>query len=291
MIPLLRARPSLHGYARSQIESANPLLWQGLRGAWVPALGAQSDSGSIIDISGYGNHGLPGISSDPVWTETGVLPDPMSTLQFSGTNNNFISVGNAYSFSVNDQYTFISVMTVSETATDDRTIVAKWGNANQRQLVVRIDQATAPADVEVYTSAGILQMNSASVVELDTPYLFSLRNNGTGSAGGFALDIYSVPDGVRLDSVAGTHGADESDLSFAVTLWGRSGNDPHQGLGLASYLYDELMTSDRIQLLARDFLAPFRLKQNRFYFDSVAASASKNKLAIHLGGDIYMFLS
>ena len=50
------ANPSYKsGYARSSAESANPGLWDGLTGAWVPQLG---QIGLVLqDMSGQGHHG------------------------------------------------------------------------------------------------------------------------------------------------------------------------------------------------------------------------------------------
>lgn len=49
-----KKRPSfVTGYARSAAESAHPELWNGLVGAWVPALGVQGNT--LFDLSGHGN--------------------------------------------------------------------------------------------------------------------------------------------------------------------------------------------------------------------------------------------
>lgn len=53
--PAKQTQPSYaSGYAKSASESANPNLWDGLVGAWVPNLGVTGDS--LRDISGKGSH-------------------------------------------------------------------------------------------------------------------------------------------------------------------------------------------------------------------------------------------
>lgn len=56
MLPRETIGPShASSYARCAAESANPRLWKGLVGAWVPLLGVTGSA--LRDVSGQGNHG------------------------------------------------------------------------------------------------------------------------------------------------------------------------------------------------------------------------------------------
>jgi len=78
-----RAAPSYKaGYARSSAESANPGLWDGLVGAWVPALGVSS--GTLYDISGHGGDGtLTNLTLANAW----VIQDGEYVLDYAGAND------------------------------------------------------------------------------------------------------------------------------------------------------------------------------------------------------------
>ena len=70
------------GYAKNASESANPNLWKGLVGAWMPSFGVTG--GTLKDVSGNGNDGTLNnmdAASDWVATSKGL------TLDFDGVND------------------------------------------------------------------------------------------------------------------------------------------------------------------------------------------------------------
>jgi hypothetical protein len=70
------------GYAKSASESANPKLWDGLVGAWMPSLGVTGDT--LRDVSGNGNHGtLTNMDSATDWVTT----SKGLALDFDGVND------------------------------------------------------------------------------------------------------------------------------------------------------------------------------------------------------------
>jgi len=57
------------GYAKNASESANPNLWDGLVGAWMPSLGVTGET--LRDVSGNGNHGtLTNMDAATDWVAT-----------------------------------------------------------------------------------------------------------------------------------------------------------------------------------------------------------------------------
>jgi hypothetical protein len=81
-------RPSFQqGYARHAGESAAPELWQGLVGAWVPALGPSGDK--LPDLSRRGNNAvLTGMAN--TWQVDSGLHSPSLSLTFDGTNDHLV---------------------------------------------------------------------------------------------------------------------------------------------------------------------------------------------------------
>jgi hypothetical protein len=73
----MRAPSFARGYARATHPSRAPEQWNGLMGAWSPALGNQGNQ--IYDLSGYGAHGPLAATVTSVLTERG------NALNFSGT--------------------------------------------------------------------------------------------------------------------------------------------------------------------------------------------------------------
>ena len=65
------------GFARSAAESANPGLWDGLVGAWIPCLGVTG--GTIRDVSGRKSNGS--LVNDAAW----VIKDGSPALDFDGS--------------------------------------------------------------------------------------------------------------------------------------------------------------------------------------------------------------
>jgi len=87
LIRISSIRPSHQtGFARSAGKSAYPGLWRGLVGAWVPALGPTG--GTLVDVSGFGNHGDVTTTMDPAtdWTIGNNPRVPGYALDFDGVD-------------------------------------------------------------------------------------------------------------------------------------------------------------------------------------------------------------
>ena len=91
------------GFARYRRQPAYPGLWDGLAGAWLPALGPTGST--LRDISGRGNHGTL-TSMDPAtdWGTTNKRGLPWG-LEFDGSAN-YVNCGNQSSLSMTDQVSF-----------------------------------------------------------------------------------------------------------------------------------------------------------------------------------------
>ncbi|MFQ5640830.1 MAG: LamG domain-containing protein, partial [bacterium] len=86
----LGTQPRLGRCARNASESANPELWSGLVGAWVPSLGFQGTQ--LFDVSGYGNHGtLTNMDPATDW----VVGEKGLALDFDGSND-YVNMGDLF---------------------------------------------------------------------------------------------------------------------------------------------------------------------------------------------------
>ncbi len=76
------------GFARYGHQSANPGLWKGLVGLWVPGLGPTGLT--LRDVSGFGNHGtLTNMDPATDWVTTGQRGIPRA-LELSGVGEDII---------------------------------------------------------------------------------------------------------------------------------------------------------------------------------------------------------
>jgi len=96
--PAKSSQPSLSaGYAKSASESANPNLWNGLIGAWMPSLGVTGDT--LRDVSGNRNHGtIDNIDPATDW----VTSEKGLALYFDGVNNRVTSTSQDFAFRTGD---------------------------------------------------------------------------------------------------------------------------------------------------------------------------------------------
>lgn len=88
-LPLILIHPCYsQGFARSAGESANPGLWRGLVGAWIPGLGHSGDT--LFDWSGQGHHGTFGGTKGSEYPEWVMKPNGYA-IQSPGVGNGAVS--------------------------------------------------------------------------------------------------------------------------------------------------------------------------------------------------------
>lgn len=120
------------GFARNAAESANPHLWRGLVGAWIPALGV---TGNILhDISAFKNHGT--LVNSPTWVVSG----GRWSLNFNASDSDFINIDsntpNAYPITV------FGWFKTSDASATSRTLIS-WGNSVDNNEIITLALTTA----------------------------------------------------------------------------------------------------------------------------------------------------
>lgn len=124
-------------------------------------------------------------------------------------------------------WTVLAFFRIENTADDDRVIVAKWtATDNQKQFLVRTDLGAAPEPIEVFVNSN-RQIAAIGSIELNTYYLVSVSNDGTGNASGLVGTVYEM-DGTQNGTASGTHDGDRSDLTGNIEIGARD-SDPMDG--------------------------------------------------------------
>jgi len=141
----------------------------------------------------------------------------------SGTDK--ISLGDITTcrFLYTENWTMLCFFRTENTSQDDSALVCKAeGDSSTRQVLFRIDQGSAPQNLEAYAGNGSGWDGphiGGNNVELNTWYLGALANDGSGNYTIFLLEM----DGTVLDNTqAATASANASDLTAEITF-GRTG--------------------------------------------------------------------
>ena len=134
-VVLKKPKPSYAtGYARNASESANPNLWKGLVGAWMPSFGVTG--GTLKDVSGNGNDGTltnMDAASDWVATSKGLA------LDFDGVND-YVDFGNVLNLSKITISTWFKPKSLS----GRQFLIGKWENG-KRSYQISLNQSGFPA--------------------------------------------------------------------------------------------------------------------------------------------------
>ena len=140
------------GYAKNASESANPNLWKGLVGAWMPSFGVTGNT--LKDVSGNGNEGtLTNMNPDTDWlaTSKGLALDFDNSVHKVSYQTNFQS-------ELQNDFTFSCL--VKFNAADDRDTI--FGNYNASSGWLNFERHTSNRLRHVYR-------NGASVVDDYSP--------------------------------------------------------------------------------------------------------------------------
>jgi len=240
------------GFARSAGESANPSLWKGLVGAWVPALGPTGTT--LRDVSGRQNDGtLTSMDPGTDW----VVKEKWYSLQFNGSTTEYISIGDPEILAI-DQYA-------------SWCIWFYWlnypGGSNTTHLMSK-RSAFATQDWQIYFTgtSGEITMSignsAATILFAGTSITPSLNawHNLTITRNGSAWTMFLNGKSVATDSSATSipNGTDVVTIGKAAQSFSsvRSTN----GYISQSKIYNRALTANEIAFDYANPLAPFRLK-------------------------------
>ena len=256
------ARPSRKsGYARSQAESANPRLRDGLVGAWSTGLGPTGTK--LINVARSGDGVFRSTMAASSWERTEFRND-IRALNFVGSDDGL---------TVLDKTGFngtFGTLAFSLRKTDAGKFFS-YREGMSDQLWVQRNSSTE-LDFLIYDASTQWTRIIGTVNDNIWTHVVCMWNNGT-------LKMYV--DGVESGSQSGA-GAGVFDFSLSDDFfigWSGAGAGPTCKLANIS-LYDRILGDKEIRQLSTNSLAPFRLKPRLI---SIPAAAGDNAMpmAIH----------
>jgi len=224
------------GYARSSAESANPELWDGLVGAWVPSLGATGDK--LQDIARSGNASKVGAGAHWVNTEKG------PTLRFVDDDSQYYAHPQPMA---SEAAVSMVIVLNADTATD---YAGNW-NASPTGLDRQMFMRDA-GQVFIQDAA-----NSANGDASAPNWSYGVWQTLVAVADGANLTVWNGGRAGTPDAIAGPY------IPTSSQLWviGGGHSDGMDGdIAFVAY-YNRALTPNEIQQLNVDPLAPFRLKR------------------------------
>ena len=245
------------GFARSAGESANPSLWKGLVGAWVPALGVTGVT-TLRDVSGNGNHGtMNGSMTIDDW----VAGERGYALDFDGSSD-YVDIANPDKFAPHDDnWTFVSRFKTSVAANGRIVSAINTAGGEWLQLVVVTTTGVLQFSADDGSDPNTIMSSSFAVNDGKWHQSVVQRNSFTDT---WRLWI----DGAIADAVtnSGETSIDSIDELLIGAVWGSGGaNVTPKRLFFAGQIsevriYNRKLQDSEIAYDYANFLAPFQLK-------------------------------
>ena len=248
--------PSWHNgdVATSRRMSASPNLWDGLVGAWVPALGVTG--GTLFDALGRIDGTLISIDPSTGWTVTseGYALDLDGVADFIDLPSE--TIGTSLS-----KWSIVSLCQPADVS-NGRVIVANDASGWNDDVIFGVRPELGAADVNT-NNWGISHQDSTSSVRTVCQ---DVRDSTTdvrlvaATADGATLRLYM--HGSLVDSTAKAGTNLDMDLSKGVFI-GSTRNPYFRGFYgkvFSVYLYSRAITPSEVRQLYQDHLAPFRLR-------------------------------
>ncbi len=265
-------RSALTGGANHARAPLHPSLWEAPEFFWNFSLG---DGAHVHDYSGNGHDGTitGGIESNQFFNDaTTGIQRGLRCLRRTGTGGHITGARYTdFEAKAGEAWSFIYRFSISSVA-DERTIFAYRQIGGATQLLIRTIAGEDPTRIQVFHN-GVERIASNNVLELDTPYIVSLTNDGLSGAASMRMVIYSE-QGEILDTGTGQPSGDATLTSQIWWVGANHGdtNDPLLGTHCGVYAYSRVLDDSKIQLFADDWLALFRVKRRAIGLVAVAAA-------------------
>ena len=219
------------GYARSSSESANPNLWDGLVGAWMPSMGVTGET--LRDVSGNGNHGtLTGMDAASDWVAT--------------------SKGLALDFDGFDDYVDCGRPSMGV----GKLTVNAWIKLNAGNIFQHlVDSSSNSWHLALLNNNKPYFYNGATLHTLTETLSTNTWYMITGVQGS-TLDLHV--NGVLSQSISSNVNLTTNNIH--IGRWQNGGRNFNGRMANIS-IYNRALSPDEIQTLYVDSLAPFRKKQ------------------------------
>ncbi len=167
------------GFAHNAAESANPGLWKGLVGLWLPALGPTGLT--LRDMSGWGNHGtLTNMDPATDWVTIGKRGLPWA-LDFDGSND-YVDCGNSSILNPTSELSLIAwVMWDAMPVVGDDWIISRDDNVLGRSYSFGAASIGGTTEAELQINGAATIRNLGPSLVANTWYqMVATGNSGEG---------------------------------------------------------------------------------------------------------------
>jgi hypothetical protein len=235
-------RPSYAtGYARSASESASPNWWDGLQGAWCPAIGQVTTA--LQDLSGYGRNAVMNAFEGTDWQQS----QYGTVLDFDGAAE-YCTITDGSDLEFSEQNFTLTAFVKFDVVNAFQNIFSKYDSNNDFWRLILWN------DGRMAASINNIEAFSTSTLSADTWYAVAYTADQQGTGNG-QMWINGVADGAAASIAAQT-------LNLATTNT-YIGTDTGTGQFLngqlaACMIHNRVLTPGEIKTLYRDPLAPFR---------------------------------
>jgi len=282
------------GYARNSSESANPNLWDGLVGAWMPSLGVTGDT--LRDVSGNGNHGTltnMDAASDWVATSKGLA------LDYDLSSNQYVSAPDRSIYKSGNYFT-ASLWVYPEYFHQKHSVLFQYG-ANvtipDTNYTFRLKFRGDPSGIgEVLSSGdgdydirfgvgvtnGVNQQGRVIIAFGNLNDYLNQWNHFVGVCNGSTIELFW--NGEKRASYNSVGSVNYNHTGNVVTgyLPGNVHNngDNFDGKSSNYMLYNRALSSSEIKQLYVDSLAPFRQKSIRIFRGADIPTATSKLISV-----------
>lgn len=238
------------GYAKNASESANPNLWKGLVGAWMPSFGVTGNT--LKDVSGNGNDGA--MEHDTSWKTN----DLQRSLYLDGVQDHVSGLGDI-SISANKPFTITARVKLLSFA-DPYPFVCQIKTDTQNPYSMFVSNASGYLGVN-FGSANIWARRNSNVsFDLNKTQTISLTytGNGAGLASNFSLYL----NGKSItDSPANAFASLSQNNYLGTANAGSRGIDDWNGYIGNVLIHNRALSPSEIKQLYLNPSAPFERKQ------------------------------
>jgi hypothetical protein len=236
------------GYAKSASESAHPELWDGLVGAWIPAMGPTG--GTVMDLSGRGyNAPFTGTwdISEEGWQTRHESDDDAIMLE----QTEFPALGGAGTV----------VLRVKTPPTLPSFVASHLGGqgpwAGGEAWLLAVSKAGDNVAKLSYEHTGFSPTKAGPTISEDTVYSFAFTRYG--SSGDWTVDTFV--DGSKVSSNATASDPANSNTDGKLGHYASNTSSEWGGGIIAAMAYDRALSPNEIKQLYADPLAPFRQRR------------------------------
>lgn len=231
-------RPSWQaGFAR---DSANPVFWRGLVGAWIPALGPTGLT--LRDVSGRGNHGTLTTMDPPTdWVLSGDHRMPGYTLDYEGDGDH-VAIPNG--LGLTNPFTILTRVNIRGAGTVGAgTYCTIVGYASARRLL-----ALSAGGGKILAQMGGGNLFSATNIALNTWYTMGYQWDG--------VNQHVIIDG-KIDASAASASGPSWENAFRIGDYGGANYLMNGQIGTVA-IWNYALPAALLYAWHQDPLAPFR---------------------------------